>query len=281
MNIKNKFSKVQEVLINMEEDHISESAAQCAYYVILSFVPFVILLMTLLQYTSIQTEELFNIISKILPSYMNEMIMGIIMEVNSKSIGTISLSLIFVFLSADRGLFALIKGLHQVYNFSDNERKSILYLKLMSMVKTICFIILIVISLVVLVFGSTIVSTMQEQFGLLKNYTIIYEIIAYLILLFVAFIMFLCIYKFIPGYKITFKSQIRGAIFGSIALNIVSFGFSKFLGVFKGFSTIYGSLTTLMLVMMWIYAIFYIIFIGAEINKIYSIKKINIKNIKY
>jgi len=281
MNIKNKLSKVQEVLINMEEDHISESAAQCAYYVILSFVPFVILLMTLLQYTNIQPQELFNMISKIIPSYANEMVMGIIMEVNSKSIGTISLSLIFVLLSADRGLFALIKGLHLVYNFSDNERKSIFYLKLMSMVKTICFIILIVISLVVLVFGSAIISTMQEQFGLLKNYTIVYEIITYLVLLFVSFIIFLCIYKFIPGYKITFKSQIRGAIFGSVSLNIVSFVFSKFLDIFKGFSTIYGSLTTLMLVMMWIYTIFYIIFIGAEINKIYSIKKTTIKNIKY
>jgi len=281
MNIRNKFSKAQEVLINMEEDHISESAAQCAYYVILSFVPFVILLMTLLQYTNIQPQELFNMISKIIPSYANEMVMGIIMEVNSKSIGTISLSLIFVLLSADRGLFALIKGLHLVYNFSDNERKSIFYLKLMSMVKTICFIILIVISLVVLVFGSAIISTMKEQFGLLKNYTIVYEIITYLVLLFVSFIIFLCIYKFIPGYKITFKSQIRGAIFGSVSLNIVSFVFSKFLDIFKGFSTIYGSLTTLMLVMMWIYTIFYIIFIGAEINKIYSIKKTTIKNIKY
>ena len=35
--------KTKIILKNMTEDHISESAAQCAYYVILSFIPFLIL----------------------------------------------------------------------------------------------------------------------------------------------------------------------------------------------------------------------------------------------
>ena len=74
-----------------------------------------------------------------------------------------------------------------------------------------------------------------------------------------------------PGHKITFKSQIRGALFGSIALNIVSFVFSKYLYIFRGFSITYGSLTTLILIMMWTYACFYIVFLGAEINKLYDI----------
>ena len=39
--------KIQTILDNIGEDHISEYSAQCAYYVILSFIPFVILLLTL------------------------------------------------------------------------------------------------------------------------------------------------------------------------------------------------------------------------------------------
>ena len=131
-----------------------------------------------------------------------------------------------------------------------------------------------IVGLVILVFGSSIISTIQESFGLLKGYTLISKVITYIIALLIIFVMFLCIYKFVPGHKITMKSQIPGAIFGSITLNVVSFLFARYLDIFKGFSITYGSLTTLMLIMMWTYTCFYIIFLGAEINKFYNMRKI-------
>ena len=239
----------------------------------LSFIPFIILLLTLIQYTNIEQQQLFDIIAKIIPSNMNEMVLGIVKEVYSKSVGTISISLIFMLLSADRGLFALVKGLHLVYNYRDNKRKSMLYLKLTSILKTIVFIILVAIGAVILVFGNSIISTIQEKFGLLENYTMISEFMTQIVFILIAFVVFLCLYKFIPGYKITFKSQVPGAIFSSIALIVISFIFSKYLDIFKGFSITYGSLTALMLIMMWTYTCFYVIFIGAEINKFYNMKK--------
>lgn len=273
MKLKSKLLSIQTILDNMEKDHINEFSAQCAYYVILSFIPFIILLLTLIQYTNIEQHQLFDIISKLIPSSMNEIVLGIVKEVYSKSVGTVSISLIFTLLSADKGLFALIKGLHLVYNYSSHKRKSMLYLKITSILKTMVFIILVAIGAVLLVFGNTIISTIQEKFGLLENYTIISQLITQIIFTLVVFIVFLCLYKFIPGYKITFKSQIRGAIFSSIALIIISFVFSKYLDIFKGFSITYGSLTALMLIMMWTYTCFYVIFLGAEINKFYSMKK--------
>ena len=71
-----------------------------------------------------------------------------------------------------------------------------------------------------------------------------------------------------PRHKVSFKYHVYGAIFGAIALNIISFIFSRYLTIFKGFSTTYGSLTTLMLIMMWTYSCFYALFLGAELNKI-------------
>ena len=273
IKLKNRFSAMQTILDNMEKDHISESSAQCAYYVILSFIPFIILLLTLIQYTNIEQQQLFDIISKVIPSNMNEIVLGTVREVYSKSVGTVSISLIFTLISADKGLFALVKGLHSVYNYSDNKKKSMIYLKLTSILKTMIFIILVAIGAVILVFGTPIISTIQEKLGLLKNYTIISQLLMQIVLIFVVFVVFLCLYKFIPGHKITFRSQIPGAIFSSIALIVISFLFSKYLDIFKGFSITYGSLTALMLIMMWTYTCFYVIFLGAEINKFFSIKK--------
>lgn len=264
---ENILEKTKNILKNMNEDHISESAAQCAYYVILSFIPFLILLLTLIQYTHIDAEELLEILSNIIPANMNGLIMGIVREVYSKSLGTISISLIFTLVSAGKGLFALTKELHTIYNSLGQNKKSWIYLKLISVIETIIFIILLVIGMILLVFGKTIVSTAKEHFGLFENYTFISSIIYRIVFILIAFVIFLFMYKFMSRHKLTLKSQVKGAIFSSLLLNIVSFIFSRYLNIFKGFSSTYGSLTTLMLIMMWTYTCFYVIFLGAEINK--------------
>ena len=274
MNIKEKLSEIKiisqvcTILDNMKKDHVSEFSAQGAYYVILSFIPFVILLITLIQYTDIGSDQLFDIISKIIPASMNDMVIGIVKEIYSKSIGTISVSLIFTLISADRGLFALNKGLNVIYKTKESKEKTYIYLKIKALLQTIIFILLIMLSLIVMVFGKTIISTMKENFGRLENYTIIWEILTHLVIMVTVFIILLFVYKFMSGYKIKLRKQIAGAIFASIAISIVSFIFSRFLEIFKGFSLTYGSLTTLMLIMMWTYNCFYMIFVGAEINKL-------------
>ena len=267
INFKEKYKKIQKIFKNMREDHVSEFSAQCSYYTILSFIPFVILLITLIQYTHIDQQTLFNVISKIIPSSMNEFVLGIVKEVYSKSIGTISISIIFTLWSAGKGLFALTKGLHSIYNINGEKQKSVIYLRLMSIIETIIFIVLIMIGLVLLVFGNSLKSIIQNHFGALENFNIFLQVLTEIGFIFATFIIFLLLYKFMPKHKVTLKSQIPGAVFGAIALNVISFVFSKYLDIFKGFSITYGSLTTLMLVMMWTYLCFYSLFLGAELNK--------------
>lgn len=267
LKISKRMKQFNMILKNSGDDHISEYSAQCSYYTILSFIPFVILLITLIQYTNIQQQTLFDAISKIIPSSMNEFIIGIVREVYSKSIGTISVSIIFTLWSAGKGLFALTKGLHSVYNTGEDSEKSVIYLRIMSLIETVIFIVLIMLGMVLLVFGNSLKSLMQQHFGALENFSTFSQVVTELGFILATFIIFLFLYRFMPKHKVTFKSQIPGAIFGALALNIISFVFSKYLDIFKGFSITYGSLTTLMLIMMWTYSCFYSLFLGAELNK--------------
>ena len=49
---------------------------------------------------------------------------------------------------------------------------------------------------------------------------------------------------------------------------IVSWIFSVYLDIFKGFSSMYGSLTTIVLIMLWLYFCMYILLFGGEVNVI-------------
>lgn len=276
LKISKRMKQFKMILKNSGDDHISEYSAQCSYYTILSFIPFVILLITLIQYTNIQQQTLFDAISKIIPSSMNEFVIGIVREVYSKSIGTISVSIIFTLWSAGKGLFALTKGLHSVYNTGENSEKSVIYLRIMALIETVIFIVLIMLGMVLLVFGNSLKSLMQQHFGALENFSTFSQVVTELGFILATFIIFLFLYRFMPKHKVTFKSQIPGAIFGALSLNIISFVFSKYLDIFKGFSITYGSLTTLMLIMMWTYSCFYSLFLGAELNK--TIKNIRKKS---
>ena len=279
-DFKEKYKIIQKLFENMKKDHVSECSAECSYYTILSFIPFIILVITLIQYTNIAPQTLFEAISKVIPASMNEMVLGIVQEVYSKSIGTISISIIFTIWVAGRGLFALTKGLQFVYHVDNEEKASYIYLRVKAIIETIIFIILIVVGLVALVFGNSLREVIQGHFGWMKNYNIWASILTKLVFIGATFIIFILIYKFIPKNKVTFKSQIYGALFGAIALNVISFIFSKYLYIFKGFSITYGSLTTLMLIMMWTYSCFYTVFLGAELNKLINNKKAHKKNKK-
>lgn len=261
---------IEKLCTNIDRDNISAYSAQCSYYTILSFIPFVILLITLIQYTSIDQATLINVISKIIPSSMNEFVLGIVKEVYSKSIGTISISIIFTLWSAGKGLFALIKGLHCVYNITGKKNNSAIYLKIASIIQTVIFIFLIVIALVLLVFGNSLITIIKKYFGILENFSVLSVFLTKISFIFITFLVFMFLYKYIPKHKVKFRDQVIGAIFGAISLNFISLVFSKYLDIFKGFSITYGSLTTLILVMMWTYACFYTIFLGAEINRVVS-----------
>ena len=61
-----------------------------------------------------------------------------------------------------------------------------------------------------------------------------------------------------------------GCVFTSVAWAVFSYVFSIYLEYASNMSVLYGSLTTLVVVMLWLYFCMYLLFIGAEINQYLS-----------
>lgn len=257
--------KVNSFFGKIEEDHIGEYTAQCAYYTILSFIPFVILLLSLVKYININKEFLANIFEAILPSIMKDSVLDIIQEVYSKSIETISISAIFMLWSASKSFYALLKGLSSIYKKETEE--NYIFLRIKSVIGAIIALVLIIIMLILIVFGNLLQATIRENFQELSgivdfviNTRIIFSIA-------VMSVVFLFMYRFWANKKgKKFRHCAVGAVFSAIGWYLVSFFFSIYVDVFTNFSIIYGSLATITLIMMWLYTIIYVLFLGAEIN---------------
>ena len=78
------------------------------------------------------------------------------------------------------------------------------------------------------------------------------------------------VYKFLPNRsnmaKTTLRKQLPGAVFTACGWLFLSFIFSVYLDVFTGFSNMYGSLTTIVLIMLCMYGCMYILLLGGEEN---------------
>ena len=125
--MKKIIENIDFIFNKLEEDNVSEYAAECAYFTILSFIPFIIFFLTLIQFTNIDKESIYFWIREVTPTAMQNMILGVIEEIYSKSIGTISIAAIFALWSASKGFFYLSKGLRKIYNFKEKKLNIICY----------------------------------------------------------------------------------------------------------------------------------------------------------
>lgn len=252
----------------MQDDHVGAYAAQSAYFIMLSFFPFIILLVTLIQYTSITAQDVYHAAQMIFPESMDNFIMGLIEEVYSKTALTVSLSAIVTAWSAGKGFLALMRGMNTIYNVE--ERRNYLILRFRSALYTVAFVVAVILSLVVLVFGNSLHEAAVEYVPFLAVITGV--IVRFKGILAIGFlsVVFVVMYRFVPNRKARLISQVPGAVFSAVCWYLFSIGFSVYVEYSPGLANMYGSLTTIVLVMLWLYFCMYIMLIGAEINSYFE-----------
>ena len=94
---------------SISEKHVPAYAAQAAYFIILSFIPFILLLMTSIRYTQLNREEVVGAIMQVIPDNLHEFIQGIVDEVYNKSVSIVPVSAVMAIWSIWKGCAGLNK----------------------------------------------------------------------------------------------------------------------------------------------------------------------------
>ena len=206
-------------LKKLEKHHVSEYSVQCAYYTILAFIPFVVLLFSLVQFTNIGKEVIFFLAEEIIPGNIYGFVENILKEASFKSIGTLSISIVLLIWSAGKGFFALCKGFHYIYETPKDY--NYWFIKFKSMVSIVIFIVINVAVLFAIAFGHKIVSYIRVTYtslGTFINMILTWRITWQLLVL---FFFFWIMYKYVPNHKVKFKTQIPGALFAAVSWYIL------------------------------------------------------------
>lgn len=266
--IKEISSKIIQITTDISHDHVGAYAAQSAYFFMLCLIPIILLLLTLVRYTPVTKADVMAAVIQVFPSSVETLITSIVNQVYNQSMSIIPITVVVALWSAGKGVLAMSSGLNCIYKC--HETRNYFYLRLRATIYTVMFLIVIIFLLLLSVFGNTINIfitnhvTIMKQIAdwLIKTRTIIMPI--------TLMIFFLLIYKFLPNRRTKLKRQIPGAVFAAIGWMIISWIFSVYVDVFQGFSDMYGSLTTIVLIMLWMYFCMYTILLGGVVNVMVS-----------
>lgn len=245
-------------------DHVGAYATQAAYFLIMSFIPCILFLTTLVRYTPLTYNVVRDAIIAFIPENLQSFVLGIVVDVYRRSTAIVPLSAFVALWSAGKGLQSIINGLNTIYHVK--ETRNWLLSRIYAVFYTLSLVIALIISLLMLVLGNEIQAAVSKYVPFLGR--IIARILgARAMLVFgVLFVVFLMLYKVLPNRKATFKSQIPGAFLIAIAWSVFSYGFSFYFEIFPGFSNMYGNLATIIMVMVWLYVCMNLLLYGAEIN---------------
>ena len=266
------FKIIRGFMKRLNSDHVGALAAQDAYFMLLSFIPFLLLLLTMIQNTPVTQDVVTNVLLRILPENgdFRKLLLNIIREVYSKSTAVVPVSALFTLWSAGKGVQALTNGVNAIYHVE--ETRNYIIMRVRSAIYTLLFIFAVIGSLLLLVFGNTIQKLLEKYIPVLARITAYVIGMRTSITLLILIVVFLMIYKFLPNRKASVRNQLPGAVVSAVAWSLFSLGFSVYLDVYDGFSNMYGSLTTVVLILLWLYFCMYIILIGAEINAYFEEK---------
>ena len=262
--IKKAVKFIQGFAVNLGEKHMSAYAAQAAYFIILSFIPFMLLLMTSIKYTPLTREEVINVVMQVFPESFEGFIRGIVGEVYAKYLGVVPLSALIALWSAGKGLQALTNGFNTIYQVQ--ETRNFLINRIRSVIYTLIFVIAIILTLILQVFGNSLQRELSDRFSFLDRLVTTIISMRLLISLSLLSLVFLMLYKFIPNRKATFRSQIPGAVLSAVCWSTFSFFFSLYVDFFSSTANMYGSMTTIVLILLWMYFCMIFVMIGAQVN---------------
>ena len=258
--LKKIYEKITDITDEIGNAHVGAYAAQSAYFFMLCMIPIILLLLTLVQYTPVTKADVMTAVMQVFPSSVDSMMATVVNQVYNQSMGIIPVTIIVALWSAGKGVLAMTTGLNCVYHCK--ETRNYVILRLRSTLYTLMFLLVILFLLVLSVFGNSLNIFISEHipiFAEIADRVIELRTILTPIVM-VAFS--LLIYKFLPNRRDSLLRQLPGAVFAAIGWMAISWVFSVYVDVFTGFSSMYGSLTTIVLIMLWMYFLHVLHFAG-------------------
>ena len=253
------------------DDDIFALGAQLAYYMVLSFIPFLMFLMTLVGFSHLNSDAVLNLLSNVMPTEAFNLIQSTVIEiVDREQTGLLWISIALAIWVSSSGFKAVIKGLNKAYGVK--ETRSYIKLKLISMIYTILLALIVIATLFLFVFGDVIGDFFIKILEHPEFIYYIWNMLRYVVVILIMILFFMFLYNATPCVRLGWLEVIPGAVITTLGWISISYIFAYYVNNFSNYSRLYGSLGAVFMFMTWMFITSMILILGGEINAVLAEK---------
>ena len=259
--VRSFFKKVIEIVVRPEMRILP---GQLAFFFVISLIPLVALIGAICSSLSISLESFEVTLNQILPGNVgNILITAATNEGLNFNIGVFFIS---AFILASNGTNSIINVSNEIYKL---KSKDFIRRRLKAIIMIFVLVILLVFILLVPVFGDSIFAILQQQLSNEKLITFlnnIYQLAKYPLSIIIIYFNIKLIYVIAPDERIESITTTKGAIFTTGSWIIASELYSFYIETFAKYDIFYGSISNILILLLWVYLLSYIFVLGLVLN---------------
>ena len=264
--LRDIYDAVDEFSKGMSRRRITTYSAACAYYLFMSLIPMIMLLVSVIQYTPLTQDMILEAISDYVPDSLYEILNSIISSIYSGGRVALTISILLTIWSAAASMKALMRGMDSVYDAERHEDFFVFSLR--ACIYMVVFVLMLLLSFFVMVYGGQILQLLYNFLPHNGAVDWLFDIAGYMrfiVVLAVLALVFSFTYWRMPARKLRYKAQWPGAVFCALGWAVFSVIFSFYVSVSNRFGA-YGLIGTVIVAMIWLYYCFYFLLLGGYIN---------------
>ncbi len=258
--------KARRIVRYLSRLQIPAHAAHAGYFIVLSVFPALVLLLSLLRYTGLEVEHFTSLVEGFLPEALMPYAKKLILNTYRNTSGTvIGISAVTALWSASRGIHGLISGLRAIYGVK--TQRGYIHNRLVSLGYTFAFLLVLVLTLVVQVFGSGLSRLLPTADSRFCRFLVEAVQLRFFLVLVLQTGLFSYLFHALAGRSHPFRRSLPGGLLASFGWLVFSKLYSIYVAFSAGYASVYGSVYTVALSMLWLYFCLSILFYGGALNR--------------
>ncbi len=246
---------------------------ELTYKIFLAIFPFLVFVIALISYLNIDTYSVFATFDGAIPDQVLTTFVSVIDVINKQESNSklISISLALAIISASSGLVSIMRGINRTYGIT--KKRPFIRNRLISIFLVFVLVFSLLTTFILLVVSDSIVAfivniDILDRHIITSNTQYLYNFLKYSISIVVVLFTTMTIYNFSVYGKIPFFSTLPGSIFTMVFWFLSSGLYNYYIDNYSRYSSIYGNIGNLFILVFWINIIAIIILVGSQINAI-------------
>lgn len=255
----------------LQKDDISERAGSMAFSFTLALFPLLLFILNTIPYLQnffpyITTDNILQFVREILPPEMYGQLENTILDIISKPRQSLlSLGFFFALFSSSQGVISMMNSFNSVYKTKDD--RSFIKGRLISVAILIVLVVTICAASTIMIFGNILISGLEGLHVFNSNFMIfLFNTLKFFVLLMVFYFTTAFIFRVAPAVHDKWHFFSIGSQVAGLLITVSFYLFSFYLNNFASYNKLYGSIGTLIGLMLWIFITSLIILISFEIN---------------